>query len=260
MLFEVKNKSIDVFEITALDFPLHLHTHIEVLICTDGTFEVSCNNQEQTLCEGDIMISFPNDIHSYTKTEFGKGIMIIFDPYISELITSTLNKEQYSNFLHDEEVVPLSIELYHYSQSSANFHVIYGYLHIIFGMVLRKISFKNSNLPVSVFDAAIRYIAHNYTKSITLKKISQKVGVSQSHLSRVFAEKIEGGFNNYLKILRIERAKNLLLTTDLNIYEILLESGFSDQRTFNRVFKRMTNMTPREYRKIFQSISNKKEM
>lgn len=252
MLFENKGDNILVCETEAFDFPCHLHINIEIMVCTEGTLEVSCNEQERTLCKGDIMISFPDDIHSYKKTEFGKGIMIIFHPNISELITSTLNNGQYSNFLHEDKVVQVANDLYHYySKSSTNFSVIYGYLHIIFGMVLKKIDCKKSELTVDVFHSAVRYISLNYTNPISLKKVSENVGISQCHLSRIFSDRIDGGFKNYLKILRVDKAKSLLKTTDLSIYDIMMESGFSDQRTFNRVFKSMTAMTPREFRLNF---------
>ena len=89
----------------------------------------------------------------------------------------------------------------------------------------------------------------NYTKKISLKSVASETGVTPCHLSRMFTQKIDGGFKNYLVLLRIEKAKNMLKTTDANIYEISLESGFSDQRTFNRVFKSITGMTPKSYRK-----------
>lgn len=69
-------------------------------------------------------------------------------------------------------------------------------------------------------------------------------------------QKIDGGFKNYLILLRVEKAKNMLKTADANIYEISLESGFSDQRTFNRTFKRITNMTPKSYRKEHSTYTN----
>ena len=49
-------------------------------------------------------------------------------------------------------------------------------------------------------------------------------------------------------MLRVEHAKNLLRSTDLKINDVIFESGFSDQKTFNRVFKELVNMTPKEYR------------
>ena len=61
-----------------------------------------------------------------------------------------------------------------------------------------------------------------------------------------------GGFKRYLQILRVQKAKNLLSSTDLSVNEVLEQSGFFDQRTFNRVFKAVTDFTPLAYRKLAQ--------
>ena len=251
MLFEIKTQDIYVLEM-AEDFPCHLHTHMEIYICIEGELCGYCNNQERTLKKGDVMISFPNDIHSYKKTNCGKGLIIIFTPYISDLVAADLNKYQYNNFVHEEKVIPIAYELYHYAKDLENHHIAYGYLHVIIGMVLKKKLTEMPTVFVNVFDSAIRYISHNYTEPITLAKTAKEIGVSQEHLSRAFSKRIDGGFKIYLRILRVEKAKRLLEVTNLNINEILLESGFSDQRTFNRIFKSTTNMTPREYRAVSQ--------
>lgn len=247
MFFQTHDR-ITVSKIESFNYPSHLHNDIEIMICTEGTFGVCCNECEKTLNPGDIMISFPNDIHSYIKTKSGKGIMLIFSHEISEIITSALNNGQYLNFVHDKNVIQIADELYCQNKRHADFSVIYGYLHVIFGMVLKKTNGKKPSFSASSFHSAIRYVSLNYTKRITLQNVAKTVGVSQCHLSRMFSEKIEGGFKNYLNTLRVEKAKNLLKSTELNIYEIFLESGFCDQKTFNRVFKTMTAMTPKEYR------------
>ncbi len=249
MLFEVEKNDIKIARIKSFDFPYHLHTHVEIMICIDGILNVTCNNQEQIMHKNDIMISFPNEIHSCKKTEFGRAITILFNPEISELFTAALNTEQYHNFTHIEDISSLADEICYHFKNKSSYYIIYGYLHIILGMVLIKSQNKKSVMPINAFDSAIRYISQNYTKPITLKEVAEKIGVSQAHLSRVFSEKLEGGYCNYLRLLRIEKAKTLLKSTDLNIYEIMYEAGFSDQRTFNRVFKNITDMTPKEYRK-----------
>ena len=83
---------------------------------------------------------------------------------------------------------------------------------------------------------------------LSFESVARKVGVSSEHLSRLFSEKIAGGFHRYIQLLRVEYAKQLLESSDLSIGEIMTESGFCDQRTFNRVFKSFTNFTPRQYR------------
>ena len=132
-------------------------------------------------------------------------------------------------------------------RNNSNFAIIYGYLHTIIGTVLKNKTQK-TNIELTVFNSAIRYIAFNYTNQISLKSISKHIGISQSHLSRIFSQKVEGGFKCYLNLMRVEKAKELLTNTEKSIYEIMQDAGFTDQGTFNRVFKQNTNCTPREYR------------
>lgn len=248
MLFEIKNEDIIIYESNSFDFPLHLHTNVEILICIEGVLGCSCNGQERELQKGDIMLCFPNDLHSYIKTKYGKGISIIFKPAISELITSALNAEHYHNFVHCDEVIKLCQTMLDCVKTN-NFMILYGYLHVVLGKVLKKSDSTKPSVSTTTFNSAVQYILLNYTKKISLKSVASEIGVTPCHLSRMFTQKIDGGFKNYLVLLRVEKAKNMLKTTDANIYEISLESGFSDQRTFNRVFKSITGMTPKSYRK-----------
>ena len=249
MIFENKTENIEVHKIKSFDFPYHVHHDAEILICTNGTLEASCNKVTKTLHKGDVMFAFPNDIHPYTKTAEGEGIMIIFNPNISELITSLLNNGKYHNFVSGSSMISAANEMYNCHKNSSCDAVIYGYLHIIVGTVLEKSPHLEKPPDIDTFNSAVRYISLNYTEPLTLKSIAKAVGVSRYHLSRMFADKIDGGFKGYLQILRVERAKDLLKNTDLSIYEVSIKSGFSDQRTFNRVFKNIMDTTPREYRK-----------
>jgi two-component system response regulator YesN len=66
----------------------------------------------------------------------------------------------------------------------------------------------------------------------------------------MFSERLSYGFLKYLHMLRVEHAKNLLRNSRLKMSEVLVQSGFSDQKTFNRVFREVTGMTPTDYRNI----------
>lgn len=193
------------------------------------------------------MIAFPGDAHSYHKTEYGKGIIIIFKPDISGLVSDSIMHCVYENFVTNRETIALAENLL--KNSAENFMVSYGYLHAIVGMILKKAEETEKNQHMDTFHAIIEYVAFHYTEPISLKSIAQHLGISQSYVSRLFSEKVNGGFKQYLNLLRIEKAKTLLNTTDLSICEIMYESGFSDQCTFNRVFLQRENCSPRTYRK-----------
>lgn len=249
MLFEVKIEDIRVTECRSFDFPYHLHNNVEILICTSGSFHITCNDQDRILSSGDIMIAFPGDVHAYYKTDCGEGIMIHFNPHISELISNLFMNSTYENFVTKKSVIPIAEDLLYHFTNDSGYTVLYGYLHVMTGMILKETQTNKDKQSINTYHSIIEYIALNFTDKISLKSISQHTGISQSHISRIFSEKVDGGFKHYLNLLRIEKAKTLLKTTDKAIYEIMHESGFFDQCTFNRVFKGMMNCTPKAYRK-----------
>lgn len=252
MLFEIKSKDIEVSLIRSSGFPYHVHYNVEFVVCTDGVLKVVCNNIEKELYRGDAAIFLSNDIHAYKETAFGEGIMIIFNPQISPLIEKTLGKTGYRNFVHNTDAMQIAEEMFSQTSRSAKEIMLCGYLHIMLGMLLEEDGKAQKTVDTNTLEKAIQYISANYTKNITLSSVAAAVGVSPSHLSRLFSAKIEGGFKRYLQILRVQKAKNLLSSTDLSVNEVLEQSGFFDQRTFNRVFKAVTDFTPLAYRKLAQ--------
>ncbi|MBQ9921541.1 MAG: helix-turn-helix domain-containing protein, partial [Clostridia bacterium] len=231
-------------------FPPHLHHDIEILVCTQGRLEVSCNSQTRVLNPGDASVAFPNDIHSYGKTDGGSGIMLIFNHGISKLFTKKLTDRRYESFISCSEIIPHMTALYNEFRGDACYEIMFGYLHVIFGILMKKlpqISVKE-HLRTDLFSCALKYISDKFTEGITLKEVSKYCGVDRAHLSRVFSQNIDGGFCGYLQQLRVEHVKTLLKNTNNNIYDIFLDSGFSNQRTFNRVFRHHTGMTPKEFR------------
>ena len=69
MLFENKSHDIEIRKWHSYNFPYHLHNNIEILICINGSFDVFCNDREMILNSGDIMVTFPGDIHAYKATD-----------------------------------------------------------------------------------------------------------------------------------------------------------------------------------------------
>jgi len=248
MLFQTMTEEIHIAKAMPSQFPLHSHHHIEIVICSEGSARVSCNNVEKVLLPGDAMLVFPNDLHSFIDCKNSRGTMMIINPDLSERLTATWENGRYENFVSCPGVLPVIKEL-HKKSNLQNTFVTYGYIHVILGMLLKQIADTDAKMEFPVFDTAIRYISAHYTEPLSLRTLSTVVGVSEAHLSRLFSERVEGGFQHYLQILRVEKAKALLISSNRTISEIIFESGFSDQRTFNRVFKSILSVTPREYRK-----------
>lgn len=101
----------------------------------------------------------------------------------------------------------------------------------------------------SIIQNALIYINAHYTEALTLKQIAKSANCNATHLSETFHKKLNMTIKQYITILRIKRAKRLLVTTNTPISTICYESGFSSLASFNRNFAELENISPSAYRK-----------
>lgn len=107
---------------------------------------------------------------------------------------------------------------------------------------------NNSQTNLTAIKLAKEYIIKNFNKNITLKEVADAVFLSQNYLSELFKKELNEGFYDFLSNYRINVSKQLLLTTNLKIYEIAERVGYNDSITFGRAFKKITGITPNSFR------------
>ena len=96
---------------------------------------------------------------------------------------------------------------------------------------------------------AVAYIDENYdSEEISLNRVAQRVGMSPNHFSSIFSQEMGTTFIEYLIGKRMEKAKELLRTTQMRSSEVAYRVGYRDPHYFSSTFKKMQGMTPREYR------------
>lgn len=100
------------------------------------------------------------------------------------------------------------------------------------------------------------YINEHLDGNLSLKYVADQIGVSESHLSRLFKQEISMTYSTYVHTIKIKKAQHLLLLTDKSIIDIGLSLGFTTQSHFTKVFKSITNTTPLQYKKQHQSVVN----
>lgn len=100
-----------------------------------------------------------------------------------------------------------------------------------------------------VIHMAKQYVSDHYAQKITVKDVADKLNLNPSYFSHLFAKETGQHFSDYLMDFRIEKAKELLMSTNLSVGEIAEKVGYGDQRYFSRIFHRITEMNPTEFRK-----------
>lgn len=97
-------------------------------------------------------------------------------------------------------------------------------------------------------DQAVRFMQQNLGQRLTLKALAQVADMSPSHFGSLFAKRYERAPIDYFNHLKIQKACELLTTTDRRISEIGEALGFQDPYYFSRLFKQIIGVSPRNYR------------
>jgi len=106
----------------------------------------------------------------------------------------------------------------------------------------------NESCPFAVLEAK-RYIHFNYADpSLSLNDIAQHVNLSSTYLCSIFKESTNQTINQYLTNYRIHQAQLLLRSTSMHIYEVARASGYLNSSYFIKTFRKITGITPQEYR------------
>lgn len=124
-----------------------------------------------------------------------------------------------------------------------------GWLDCLSQYAEQHLTHKTQN--IKHIDEIISYINMHYMEDIGINTIAEKLQVTPNYLSSLFHKATGKKFTHFIKELRIERAKHLLLHTNLTIKDITTQVGYMSQRHFTKLFTEVTGIYPSDYRKKF---------
>ena len=110
---------------------------------------------------------------------------------------------------------------------------------------------RSERRPPAWLGRVKEFLRENFSNPPTLDELAKAVSVHPTHLARIFRQFERCTVGDYIREVRIVYARQKMLRTDEPLVEIALEAGFADQTHFTRSFKRVTGMTPTEFRRIF---------
>ncbi|MCR8658547.1 response regulator transcription factor [Paenibacillus endoradicis] len=111
-----------------------------------------------------------------------------------------------------------------------------------------KCSYRNSQ----DLNEAIRYIHESYHKPLDLAMVSNHVSLNYAYFSNLFKKNVGKGFAEYLRDVRLDKARRLLAETEYKIVEVAAMVGYESYKSFTRAFREVMNMQPTEYRQMMQ--------
>jgi two-component system response regulator YesN len=145
-----------------------------------------------------------------------------------------------------------------YEEACSSLEYIEGDINVVHfqditsSMSLKEaVNFKSQNIEkekVALFKNVEQYIAENFKEELNLEKTAVKFNLSPYYFSRSFKEIIGYNFSDYINMLRIRKAKELLRSDYMSIKEVGYEVGYSDPNYFSKVFKKYEGLSPKEFK------------
>lgn len=124
------------------------------------------------------------------------------------------------------------------------------YVLDIYDEMIANVGGNKSGKYSYITNKCIEYIKSSYKKNITLADAAEYVQISKSYLSLLFKQETGINFSNFLTGYRIEKSKKLIKETNYKIYEIAEKIGFDNPYYFSKVFKEITGITCKEYKRL----------
>jgi hypothetical protein len=162
------------------------------------------------------------------------------------------------NSTDDQELLSFGMRIYDGLYSWAqhlykNKHTQNGPVEQMLLEVFTKYLQENKGKKAPVWAKELKEIIQDQmdtNMSLSLQQASDELEINPAYLSREFSKYFDNlSFGDYIRKLRIEKAINLMESTDYSLTEIAYLTGFSDQSHFNRIFKKQTGQNPSFYKK-----------
>lgn len=166
---------------------------------------------------------------------------------VKEMIT-VLIRTTLTDFANDKVIVELRKKYYEKlslgKTNDDNWKILHEFCLESIDQLKSLLQKDSKNLIANVN----KYLEANFKEDISLNHIANVFFVSPNYLSSLFNEKNNMSLSDYIQILRIEKAKDYLINTNLKIKDIGKRVGYNNSSYFINVFKKLVAMTPNEYR------------
>lgn len=257
---------------------LHFHNLMEIGYCHWGTGEVILGQEPIPFSENSVMIVPPRLPHTTNSDEGTSGywewMYIDFQKLISDVYRSDpmLQKNLIKRIHRTGYLLPgdgnpvlagLILEIMNEARYKKPYYKesIKGLLRACMVELLRLSDDEERIMRTRTYTAmiagALDYVADHYGEEIRIKRLAEACSMSESHFRRVFEEGMNMKPGDYINLVRIQNACELLKKTDKSMEEVAAAAGFASISAFNRNFRKIMNISPYQWKKSAENYEGK---
>lgn len=249
----------------------HTHEFLELSYVLHGTALHKFNETEEKIIKkGDYFIIDYNTVHSY-KSINDDGLAIINLLFLPEIIDKSLwYCNNFQTLLH-HYLIHVSSDDFQLNIANCVFQDSNGKILDLLKEMLSEYNEKNigwfeilrtnlikcliltsrkisNSAPNDIISNVVNQVHHDYAQNLMLKDIADNYHYSLPYLSKLFKDKTQLTFQQYLQKTRIEEACRLLANTDEKIQAVAKMVGYNDVDFFSKLFKKYNGTTPKQFR------------
>lgn len=234
------------------NYEVHTHSFNELHIILDGKCKMNLGNRDIELSKYEYILVPANTKHCFINCSndffrFSMAFDILYEK--SQALTPSSSVLR----LNQRCTAYIKAILNEYKENKIGCrNIISSMLHCLIIEVLRQSDVFGSTKYVSGvsshFFKALQFVDNNISHKITTADVADEVFLSVRHLNRIFYSNLNMTVSQYIKARKIDNSKKFLKETELNVKEVALLTGFDDEASFCKFFKREIGISPAKYR------------
>lgn len=225
---------------------LHFHEEIEIVYVVDGELEITVNQETKNYQSGEVFIINQGLLHS-----------IIFKQENNHIYTYLLNTNVFSSYnINISNLVfnkPKNLDVFLQFSNYQIWTPLQKHIAMyqVYDELLKNsVRIENNKKKHSKINEVIAYVNAHYDEEMQLIDIAEHFNLHPNYLSRLFKKETSLSLHHYLQRVRMNHAYQDVLYTSDHLLDIAYQHGFTNIKSFNRLFKEIYGCTPSQYRKL----------
>ncbi|GAA0730931.1 hypothetical protein GCM10008905_32780 [Clostridium malenominatum] len=264
-----ENLPIKAFIHSINGLEMHWHNEMEIILVLQGSVNIRVGNELYSLSENDLILINSNEIHNINKTKEENMLLAVqMNPSYYSAYYPRFNKIMIDckSFLYGKEAQERFDIVRHYlakivwelNKKGKGYQLIIGSeIHLLTAYLVNNFDYHfiedeksaSINKDIHRLQSIISFINENLERKVTLQEIADREKLNVYYLSHFIKKKMGVSFQEYINIIRLDKAVNSLTSTNKTITEISYASGFPSTKSFNKNFKITYGCSPTEHRK-----------
>lgn len=246
---------------------IHQHEQIELSYILSGNVTYTSPEYSCVLQAGQVIIHFPYEPHGFSCTGIQSCMLTLqFDiDFVPDFVRRFCEYLLPDNVFSKKELEPSTHDALNWLLRYATEEFTdspdttllkqRGWLTAILGDLFYKHNLmkREIKLEPEMIHSITEYMEHNLDKNFSMEELARASGISRQYLTHNLKQVVFVTYNTLLTTTRIKHAEKLLANAKLSLLDVSLACGFSSLSTFNRNYKKITGITPSEFRKQLQA-------